>query len=106
MGREEGLGRERGGLGDLDLTRTVGWFTSLYPVRLDPGALDLDEALAGGPALGRALKIVKEQLRAVPGKGLGYGLLRYLNADTAGAVERHAGAAAWLQLSGALCGGR
>jgi hypothetical protein len=30
----------------------VGWFTSLYPVRLDPGLLDLEEALSGGPALG------------------------------------------------------
>src|SRR6185437_1507173 len=69
--------------GDIDLTRTVGWFTSLYPVRLDPGPLDLEEALAGGAALGRALKAIKEQLRAVPGKGLGYGLLRYLNAGTA-----------------------
>ena len=69
--------------GDIDLTRTVGWFTSLYPVRLDPGPLDLEDALAGGAALGRALKTIKEQLRAVPGKGLGYGLLRYLNGDTA-----------------------
>ena len=56
-----------------------------FPVRLDPGALDLDEALAGGPALGRALKIIKEQLRALPDNGLGYGLLRYLNrADRGG----------------------
>ena len=61
----------------------MGWFTSLYPVRLDPGLLDLEEALSGGPALGRALKTIKEQLRAVPGKGLGYGLLRYLNDETA-----------------------
>ena len=61
----------------------MGWFTSLYPVRLDPGLLDLEEALSGGPALGRALKTIKEQLRAVPGKGLGYGLLRYLNDATA-----------------------
>ena len=86
-GREEGLGREEGwrcGVsGAVDLTRTVGWFTSLYPVRLDPGLLDLEEALSGGPALGRALKTIKEQLRAVPGKGLGYGLLRYLNDETA-----------------------
>ena len=70
-------------LRDVDLTRTVGWFTSLYPVRLDPGLLDLEDALAGGASLGRALKTIKEQLRAVPGKGLGYGLLRYLNGETA-----------------------
>ena len=51
----EGHGREEI-FADVDLSRTVGWFTSLFPVRLDPGALDLDEALAGGAALGRALK--------------------------------------------------
>ena len=78
----EGHGREEI-FEDVDLSRTVGWFTSLFPVRLDPGALDLDEALAGGPALGRALKIIKEQLRALPDNGLGYGLLRYLNPQTA-----------------------
>ena len=67
----------------MDLTRTVGWFTSLYPVRLDPGAIDLAAALSGGAPLGRALKTIKEQLRAVPQKGLHYGLLRYLNGETA-----------------------
>ena len=61
----EGHGREEI-FADVDLSRTVGWFTSLFPVRLDPGTLDLDEALAGGPALGRALKIIKEQLHALP----------------------------------------
>ena len=66
---------------DLDLSRTIGWFTSMFPVRLDAGALDPD-AQPGGEGLGRALKIVKEQLRAIPGNGLGYGLLRYLNPHT------------------------
>ena len=78
----EGHGREEI-FADVDLSRTLGWFTSLFPVRLDAGALDLAEALAGGPALGRALKIIKEQLHAVADHGLGYGLLRYLNAQTA-----------------------
>src|SRR5262249_16245879 len=78
----EGHGREQI-FEDIDLSRTVGWFTSLFPVRLDPGTLDLDEALAGGPALGRAVKIIKEQLRAIPDNGFGYGLLRYLNVQTA-----------------------
>ena len=73
----EGHGREEV-FGDVDLSRTVGWFTSLFPVRLDPGALDVEEALAGGGALGRALKSIKEQLRALPDNGLGYGVLRYL----------------------------
>ncbi|HEX8782479.1 MAG TPA: condensation domain-containing protein, partial [Steroidobacteraceae bacterium] len=77
----EGHGREEVSA-DIDLSRTVGWFTSLYPVRLDVGGVDVEEALGGGAALGRALKLIKEQLRAVPGNGLGYGLLRYLNART------------------------
>ncbi|MFI4982144.1 MAG: condensation domain-containing protein, partial [Nevskiales bacterium] len=78
----EGHGREEI-FPDVDLSRTVGWFTSLYPARLDLGPLDLEEAMAGGPALGRALKLIKEQLHAVPDHGLGYGLLRYLNPQTA-----------------------
>jgi hypothetical protein len=63
------------------------------------GLLDLEEALSGGPALGRALKTIKEQLRAVPGKGLGYGLLRYLNDETATELAGACSAAARLQLS-------
>ena len=82
----EGHGREEV-FGDVDLSRTVGWFTSVFPVRLDPGALDLEEALAGGAALGRALKLIKEQLRALPDHGLGYGLLRYLNVGTASVLR-------------------
>ncbi|MDN2584325.1 non-ribosomal peptide synthetase [Aquibium sp. ELW1220] len=78
----EGHGREPGESG-LDLTRTVGWFTSLYPVRLDLGDLDLAEAFGGGEAAGQALKRSKEALRGVPDKGLGYGLLQSLNAETA-----------------------
>lgn len=66
----------------LDLSRTVGWCTSVYPVRLGPERLDVTDARTGGPALIRTLKTVKEQLRQVPGAGLGYGLLRYLNAGT------------------------
>jgi non-ribosomal peptide synthase protein (TIGR01720 family) len=78
----EGHGREEI-FRDVDLSRTVGWFTSLYPMRLDPGPLDVEEAMAGGPALGRAVKLIKEQLHAVPNHGVGYGLLRYLNPQTA-----------------------
>ena len=52
---------------DLDVSRTVGWFTTLYPIVLDIG----DE-----PDLGRQLTTVKEVLRRTPGHGLGYGLLR------------------------------
>ena len=84
----EGHGREEI-FPDVDLSRTVGWFTSLYPVRLDGGGVDLEEALAGGPALGRVLKSIKEQLRRVPDHGLGYGLLRYLNRETGAELSGH-----------------
>ncbi|KAA0021586.1 amino acid adenylation domain-containing protein [Antrihabitans cavernicola] len=80
--RMEGHGREEGVAPGADLSRTVGWFTSVYPVRLDVAGLDLDDALAGGVAAGAAVKAIKEQLRRLPDNGIGYGLLRYLNAET------------------------
>ncbi|MFK8850912.1 condensation domain-containing protein [Streptomyces sp. Ac-502] len=67
----------------VDLARTVGWLTSVHPVRLDPGTTDATGLRSGGPALDRAYRRVKEQLRAVPGNGLGHGLLRHLNPQTA-----------------------
>ena len=79
----EGHGREDV-FGAVDLSRTVGWFTSLYPVRLDVSGLEVVQALAGGAALGGLFKAIKEQLRGLPRRGLGYGLLRYLNKATAG----------------------
>ena len=81
----EGHGREEQVLAGADLSRTVGWFTTMFPVRLALAGIDLDEVLAGGAAAGAAVKAVKEQLRVIPDHGIGYGLLRYLNPDT-GAV--------------------
>ncbi|EPH46596.1 non-ribosomal peptide synthetase [Streptomyces aurantiacus] len=81
--RLEGHGREEDVVPGADLSRTVGWFTSMYPARVDVQTVDLDEVLAGGPAAATAVKLVKEQLRAIPDKGMGYGLLRHLNAQTA-----------------------
>ncbi|MFF5488394.1 condensation domain-containing protein [Streptomyces virginiae] len=77
----EGHGREDVADG-TDLSRTVGWFTTVFPVRLALGRPDLHEARAGGPAVGAALRLVKEELRAVPDKGIGFGLLRHLNSRT------------------------
>ncbi|MFJ3448353.1 amino acid adenylation domain-containing protein [Pseudomonas sichuanensis] len=65
----EGHGREDV-FADIDLSRTVGWFTTLFPVRLTPA----------GDA-GTAIKTIKEQLRGVPHKGLGHGLLRQLGSS-------------------------
>ncbi|HEX2094716.1 MAG TPA: amino acid adenylation domain-containing protein, partial [Longimicrobiaceae bacterium] len=70
----EGHGREDL-FDDVDLTRTVGWFTTTYPVLLD---------LRGAGDEGAALKRVKEQLRGVPNQGIGFGALRYLRPDAAG----------------------
>jgi nonribosomal peptide synthetase CepB len=81
----EGHGREP--VDGVDLSRTVGWFTSSHPVRLTVPAGQLDEAMAGGPAAGSLVKAVKEQVRAVPGDGLGYELLRHLNPDTAPVLQ-------------------
>src|SRR6184192_2425632 len=100
----EGHGREEV-LADIDLSRTVGWFTSLFPVRLDAGAISVAEALAGGPALGRALKLIKEQLRGVPNNGLGYGLLRYLNQQTGSQLARFASPQIGFNYLGRFTGG-
>ncbi len=67
----EGHGREEIFAG-VDLSRTVGWFTTIFPV-----ALDLKESQTPIDAL----RLVKEQLRAIPNRGIGYGLLRYANGN-------------------------
>jgi amino acid adenylation domain-containing protein/non-ribosomal peptide synthase protein (TIGR01720 family) len=67
----EGHGREEIAA-DVDVSRTVGYFTSMFPVLLD---------LEGTSSPGEALRSVKEQLRSIPGRGFGYGLLRHLGAE-------------------------
>ena len=57
---------------DADLSRTVGWFATLYPVLLE---------VPDDDAPGQAMQAVKEQLSQVPNRGLGYGLLRYVAGD-------------------------
>ncbi|MEL6553016.1 MAG: amino acid adenylation domain-containing protein [Cyanobacteria bacterium J06621_11] len=73
----EGHGRPE----DQDFSRTVGWFTTLYPVLLQlPTEIGIAEAKtsnADPSNLGAAMKAVKETLRAVPHQGIGYGVLRY-----------------------------
>ncbi len=76
----EGHGRETL-FEHTDLSRTVGWFTSIFPVRLElPGHKDDGEP-------DKTLMMVKEQLRQIPRRGIGYGLLRYLSVN-AGLMER------------------
>ncbi|MCC5667069.1 amino acid adenylation domain-containing protein [Nostoc sp. CHAB 5784] len=68
----EGHGREDL-FPSMNLSRTVGWFTSLFPVLLNIDA---------SSELGDSLKTIKEQLRQVPNRGISYGLLRYLASPT------------------------
>ncbi|WP_338532882.1 amino acid adenylation domain-containing protein [Paenibacillus peoriae] len=72
----EGHGRESIGT-DIDITRTVGWFTTKFPVVLEP---ETDRDLA------YQIKQVKESLRRIPNKGLGYGVCRYLSKSEDGFV--------------------
>ncbi|MDR0268154.1 non-ribosomal peptide synthetase [Paenibacillus sp.] len=65
----EGHGREPI-IPDMDITRTVGWFTIMYPVLLTMNA---------GGDVSKRIKTVKESLRQIPNKGIGYGILRYLS---------------------------
>ncbi|GCE23095.1 amino acid adenylation domain-containing protein [Dictyobacter kobayashii] len=67
----EGHGREEIG-GDLNLSRSVGWFTTLFPIRL---------LLPETQDPGQVLQSIKEQLRSIPQHGLGYSLLRYLGTE-------------------------
>ncbi len=68
----EGHGREDVAGKNLDLSRTIGWFTTIFPVLLELGE-------SSHPA--DPLNAVKEQLRRIPKKGIGFGVLRYLNHD-------------------------
>ncbi|MBD2335847.1 amino acid adenylation domain-containing protein [Calothrix sp. FACHB-156] len=68
----EGHGREDI-FTNVDLSRTVGWFTTVFPVLLD---------LENSETVGDALKAIKEQLRSIPNRGFDYGVLRYLCSNT------------------------
>ncbi|MEO6638263.1 MAG: condensation domain-containing protein, partial [Ginsengibacter sp.] len=68
----EGHGREEID-NNIDISKTVGWFTSMYPLLLESKASD--------SGLDNLIKSVKEQLRLVPDKGLGYGVLKYINKE-------------------------
>ncbi|MFC9774498.1 amino acid adenylation domain-containing protein [Paenibacillus chitinolyticus] len=72
----EGHGREFIGT-DIDITRTIGWFTSKFPVVLEPES---------GKDLSHQIKAVKESLRRIPNKGIGYGVCRYLSEKRDGLV--------------------
>ena len=62
----EGHGRHEELAGEVDLSRTVGWFTTKYPVALAVGGLSWAQVVAGAAGLGALIKDAKEQLRALP----------------------------------------
>ena len=68
----EGHGREEL-IDKLDLSRTVGWFTSLYPILLKQPTANAEQDLL--------IKEIKTQLRAIPHHGISFGLLRYLSQE-------------------------
>ncbi len=76
----EGHGRHEELAADIDLSQTVGWFTTKYPVCLRLERVPWPQVIAGAGVLGAVVKAAKEQLRAVP-EGYTYGLLRYLNSQ-------------------------
>ncbi|MGY4103360.1 amino acid adenylation domain-containing protein [Nocardia sp. R16R-3T] len=78
----EGHGREDATVGDVDTSRTVGWFTTVYPLRVGAGsALDVIRAESDPAEVAGLLKAVTAQLDRVPNKGLDHGLLRYGNGE-------------------------
>ncbi|HEY6796335.1 MAG TPA: amino acid adenylation domain-containing protein, partial [Kineosporiaceae bacterium] len=77
----EGHGRHP--VDGLDLSRTLGWFTSLFPVHLSGGPVAWESLWHGGPDVGEVLARVGTGLREVPDRGVGFGLLKYLNPATA-----------------------
>ncbi|MEX2664788.1 amino acid adenylation domain-containing protein, partial [Candidatus Uabimicrobium amorphum] len=70
----EGHGREQETVGQVELSRTVGWFTSVFPVHLEmePREFNWRQIICS----------IKEQLRAIPDKGFGFGVLQYLHRDS------------------------
>lgn len=66
----EGHGRELIGDNYIDTSRTIGWFTNLYPIKI---------SITENNSIEEEIKLIKEQLRTVPDKGMAYGYLRYLH---------------------------
>ena len=77
----EGHGRELHNSG-VDLSRTVGWLTSMYPIRIDTGDFSIADVWTTPKRFVDLIRQVKNQLRVPADNGLGYGILRYLNSET------------------------
>jgi amino acid adenylation domain-containing protein/non-ribosomal peptide synthase protein (TIGR01720 family) len=75
----EGHGREEIFEG-MDVSQTVGWFTSLFPLTL---RMPADWNSRGESSLRELIRCAKDELRTLPDNGIGYGVLRYLARDEA-----------------------
>jgi amino acid adenylation domain-containing protein/non-ribosomal peptide synthase protein (TIGR01720 family) len=78
----ESHGRHEHLVDGAELSRTVGWFTSVHPVRLDCATLPWKTVTEAGGDLAAAVVRTGRQLRAIPERGLGYGVLRYLDPES------------------------
>ncbi|TGD36240.1 condensation domain-containing protein, partial [Brevibacterium aurantiacum] len=83
----EGHGREETFIPGSDLSRTIGWFTTWYPVALDTEDVDPSTAVVDPNSAADGVLRVKDRLASVPDRGLGYGLLRHLNPVTSEALD-------------------
>lgn len=88
------LENREGIIKDINITRTVGWFTAMYPVILEIDSYG---------DIGYNIRNVKEQLRHIPAKGIGYGILKYLTSwENKKALDFSLEAGYTFQLSGTI----
>ncbi len=83
----EGHGREEAVVPGSDLARTVGWFTTMYPARVDLAGLDPAAIVDGRSGGDDVVARTRESLADVPDHGIGYGMLRYLDAESAATLR-------------------
>ncbi|WP_280234118.1 non-ribosomal peptide synthetase, partial [Nocardia cyriacigeorgica] len=74
-------------IADIDASNIVGGFRTAYPLSLRLDGVDVPDALVGGRSAGTALAQIKELHRSVPDRGVGYGLLCYLNPEAAAGLR-------------------
>ncbi|MBQ0988745.1 AMP-binding protein [Micromonospora sp. H61] len=81
----EGHGREAP-IPGVDVSRTLGWFTTVFPALIDPGPAAVEAFWTAPGGIAPMVRAVTAQLHDIPLNGLDFGLLRYANADTAAAL--------------------
>ncbi|MCX6471617.1 MAG: amino acid adenylation domain-containing protein [Corynebacteriales bacterium] len=77
----EGHGREEAVVDGADLSRTVGWFTSMFPTRVDLDGLALPEIFDRPEVAEEVVARTRAAMTAHPDRGIGYGMLRHLDPE-------------------------